>query len=143
MNKLTFSIIKPHAVKENLIGAINNRIEKAGFKIVAQKMVHMTSDTAKKFYAVHSERPFFNDLVNIMSSGPVVVQVLSNENAADVIKAYRDLMGATNPKDALCGTLRADYGHSLDENAVHGSDSAENAMIEIECFFNKDEIFIR
>lgn len=141
-NYKTLSIIKPHAVKENLIGAINARIEKSGFIIVAQKMIKMNEDLAKKFYAVHSEKPFFQDLVRIMSSGPVVVQVLAS-SSKDVVKDYRDLMGATNPENALKGTLRADYGHSLDENAVHGSDSDENAQIEIDCFFDKNEIFLR
>ena len=138
----TLSIIKPHAVQENLIGAINSRIEKAGFRIIAQKMISMSEELAKKFYAVHSERPFFPDLVRIMSSGPVVVQVLASESK-DIVREYRDLMGATNPTAALKGTLRADYGHSLDENAVHGSDSDENALIEIDCFFDNSEIFIR
>jgi nucleoside-diphosphate kinase len=142
-SKLTFSIIKPLAVQNNLTGEINSRIEKAGFKIVAQKMIHMSKDQAEKFYAVHSERPFFKDLIANMISSPVVVQVLSSDRFENVVKAYRDLMGATNPVDALPGTLRSDYGKNIDHNATHGSDSEENAKIEITLFFDESEIFTR
>ncbi|MFQ6334094.1 nucleoside-diphosphate kinase [Methylophilus sp. 3sh_L] len=128
----TLSIIKPDAVAKNVIGQIYTRFENAGLKIVAAKMTHLTQAEAEGFYAVHKERPFFNDLVKFMISGPVMIQALEGENA--VLK-HRDLMGATNPKDAVPGTIRADFAESIDANAVHGSDSLENAAIEIKYFF--------
>lgn len=136
----TFSIIKPDAVAKNVIGEIYTRFEKAGFKIVAAKMVHLTQAEAEGFYAVHKERPFFGDLVKFMISGPVMMQVLEGENA---IAKHREIMGATNPKDAAEGTIRADFASSIDENAVHGSDSAESAAREISYFFNEDEVCAR
>ncbi len=134
----TLSIIKPDAVAKNHIGAIMHRFEKAGLKIVAAKMLQLTSRQAEEFYAVHKERPFFNDLVRFISSGPVLVQVLEGESA---IRKNRDLMGATNPKDAAPGTIRADFAASIDENAVHGSDSPETAAEEIKFFFADEEIY--
>lgn len=131
----TISIIKPDAVAKNVIGQIYSRFENAGLKIVAAKMVHLTKERAESFYAVHKDRPFFNDLVAFMTSGPVMVQVLEGENA---IAKNRELMGATNPKNADPGTIRADFADSIDENAVHGSDSAENAAIEIAFFFGEE-----
>ncbi|AKR43167.1 nucleoside-diphosphate kinase [Methylophilus sp. TWE2] len=128
----TLSIIKPDAVAKNVIGQIYTRFENAGLKIVAAKMTQLTQAEAEGFYAVHKERPFFNDLVKFMISGPVMIQALEGENA--VLK-HRDLMGATNPKDAAPGTIRADFADSIDANAVHGSDSLENAAIEIKYFF--------
>ncbi|MEW5756043.1 MAG: nucleoside-diphosphate kinase [Pseudomonadota bacterium] len=128
----TISIIKPDAVAKNVIGEIYSRFEKNGLKIVAAKMVQLSRAQAEGFYAVHKARPFFNDLVSFMISGPVMIQVLEGENA---IAKNRELMGATNPKDAAPGTIRADFAKSIDENAVHGSDSAENAKIEIDFFF--------
>ena len=128
----TLSIIKPEAVAKNVVGQILSRFEAANLKIVACKMQHLSREQAEGFYAEHSERPFFNDLVGFMTSGPVMVQVLEGENA--VLK-HREIMGATNPKDAAAGTIRADFAQSLDENAVHGSDSLENAAIEIDYFF--------
>lgn len=128
----TLSIIKPDAVAKNVIGEIYSRFEKAGLKIVAAKMKHLSRADAEGFYAVHKERPFFNDLVDFMTSGPVMIQALEGENA--VVK-HRDLLGATNPADADAGTIRADFATSIDENAVHGSDSVENAVIEIKYFF--------
>ena len=128
----TLSIIKPDAVAKNVIGQIYTRFENAGLKIVAAKMTQLTQAEAEGFYAVHKERPFFNDLVKFMSSGPVMIQALEGENA--VLK-NRELMGATNPKDAAPGTIRADFADSIDANAVHGSDSLENAAIEIKYFF--------
>ncbi|MBF5038851.1 nucleoside-diphosphate kinase [Methylophilus glucosoxydans] len=128
----TLSIIKPDAVAKNVIGQIYTRFENAGLKIVAAKMTHLTQAEAEGFYAVHKERPFFNDLVKFMISGPVMIQALEGENA--VLK-NRELMGATNPKDAAPGTIRADFAESIDANAVHGSDSLENAAIEIKYFF--------
>ncbi|HEY0905743.1 MAG TPA: nucleoside-diphosphate kinase [Methylophilus sp.] len=128
----TLSIIKPDAVAKNVIGQIYTRFENAGLKIVAAKFVQLTQAEAEGFYAVHKERPFFNDLVKFMISGPVMVQALEGENA--VLK-NRELMGATNPKDAAPGTIRADFAESIDANAVHGSDSLENAAIEIKYFF--------
>lgn len=116
----TFSIVKPDAVKRNLIGAIYNRIEKAGFKVVAAKMLQLTEEQAKGFYAEHEAKPFFGDLVSFMTSGPVMVQVLEGEQA---IERYRELMGKTNPEDAACGTLRSDFALSMRHNSVHGSDS--------------------
>lgn len=133
----TLSIIKPDAVAKNVIGQIYSRFESAGFKIVAAKMLHLDSDLAGGFYAVHKARPFYNDLVKFMTSGPVMVQVLEGDNA---VAKHREIMGATNPKEADAGTIRADFANSLDENAVHGSDSAENATIEIEYFFGKDGV---
>ena len=128
----TFSIIKPDAVAKNHIGAIYNRFESAGLKIIASKMVHLTKEQAEGFYAEHSERPFFADLVAFMTSGPVVVQVLEGENA---VAKNRELMGATNPKEAAEGTIRRDFAESIDANAVHGSDSATSAEREINYFF--------
>lgn len=133
----TLSIIKPDAVAKNVIGAIYSRFENAGLNIVAAKMLHLSRAEAEQFYAVHKERPFFNDLVSFMISGPVLVSVLAGENA--VLK-HRDIMGATNPKDAAPGTIRADFADSIDANAVHGSDSADNARQEIEFFFTADDI---
>lgn len=133
----TISIIKPDAVGKNVIGQIYSRFESAGLKIIAAKMKHLSSQEAEGFYAVHKERPFFKDLVSFMSSGPVMIQVLEGENA--VLK-NREIMGATNPKDALSGTIRADFADSIDENAVHGSDSLENAATEIAYFFTASEI---
>mgnify|MGYP001593565622 FL=1 len=128
----TLSIIKPDAVAKNVIGEIYTRFEKANLKIVKAMMVHLTKEEAEGFYAVHKERPFFNDLVKFMTSGPVMIQALEGDNA--VLK-NRELMGATNPKEADAGTIRADFADSIDANAVHGSDSLENAKIEIEYFF--------
>lgn len=133
----TISIIKPDAVAKNVIGQIYSRFENAGLKIVAAKMVHLSRADAEGFYAVHKERPFFGDLVAFMTSGPVMIQVLEGENA---IAKNRELMGATNPKNADAGTIRADFADSIDENAVHGSDSAENAAIEIAYFFGTDGV---
>ena len=133
----TFSIIKPDAVAKNAIGAIYNRFETAGLRIVASKMVHLSKDKAEGFYAEHKERPFFPALIEFMTSGPVMVQVLEGENA--VIR-NREIMGATNPKEATAGTLRADYAASIDENAVHGSDAPESAAREIAYFFADEEI---
>ena len=133
----TFSIIKPDAVSKNIIGDIESRFEKAGLKIVAARMLHMSQKQAEGFYAEHSERPFFPDLVAFMTSGPVVVQVLEGENA---IARNRELMGATNPKEAEAGTIRADYAETIDANAVHGSDSPESAEREIAYFFDDSEI---
>ena len=128
----TLSIIKPDAVAKNVIGQIYSRFENAGFRIVAAKMIHLDQEMAGGFYAVHKDRPFFNDLMTFMTSGPVMVQVLEGENA---VAKHREIMGATNPKEADAGTIRADFAESLDENAVHGSDSLENAAIEIAYFF--------
>jgi len=128
----TLSIIKPDAVAKNVIGEIYTRFEKANLKIVKAMMVHLTKEEAEGFYSVHKDRPFFNDLVTFMTSGPVMIQVLEGENA--VLK-NRELMGATNPKEADSGTIRADFADSIDANAVHGSDSLENAKIEIDYFF--------
>ena len=128
----TLSIIKPDAVAKNVIGEIYTRFEKANLKIVKAMMVHLTKEEAEGFYAVHKERPFFNDLIKFMTSGPVMIQALEGDNA--VLK-NRELMGATNPKEADAGTIRADFADSIDANAVHGSDSLENAKIEIEYFF--------
>jgi len=130
----TLSIIKPDAVAKNVIGQIYSRFENAGLKIVAAKMAQLSQAEAEGFYAVHKERPFFADLVKFMISGPVMIQALEGEGA--VLK-NRDLMGATNPKEAAAGTIRADFAESIDANAVHGSDSAENAAIEIAYFFGK------
>ncbi len=136
----TFSIIKPDGVAKNLIGEVYRRFEKAGLKIVAAKMIRLRQDQAEGFYAVHRERPFFKDLVKYMTSGPVIVQVLEGENA---IKKNRDLMGATDPKKAAPGTIRADFASYIEQNAVHGSDSAENARTEIAYFFSATELVRR
>jgi nucleoside-diphosphate kinase len=136
----TLSIIKPDAVAKNAIGEIESRFEKAGLRIVAMKMVHLSDEKAGGFYAEHKERPFFKDLVSFMTSGPVVVQVLEGEGA---VAKNRDLMGATNPKDAAAGTIRADFASTIDENAVHGSDSAASAEREIAYFFAADELCAR
>ena len=133
----TFSIVKPDAVAKNVIGEIYSRFERAGLRIVASKMIHLSREKAEGFYAEHKERPFFGALVDFMTSGPVMVQVLEGENA---IKANREIMGATNPAEALRGTIRADYAVSVDENAAHGSDSPESAEREIAYFFGADEI---
>jgi len=133
----TLSIIKPDAVSKNNIGQIYSRFESAGLQIIASKMIHLSQEKAEGFYAEHKERPFFKDLVSFMTSGPVVVQVLSGENA---VLAHRDIMGATNPKEAAAGKIRADFASSIDENAVHGSDSVESAAREISYFFAAHEI---
>ncbi len=136
----TLSIIKPDAVSKDVIGEIYSRFEQAGLKIIAARMERLDRQQAEQFYAVHKGRPFFDDLVRFMTSGPVMVQVLEGENA---IARNRQLMGATNPKEAAPGTIRADFAESIDANAVHGSDAAETAKFEISCFFGKDEIFPR
>jgi nucleoside-diphosphate kinase len=133
----TLSIIKPDATRRNLTGKINTLFETAGLRIVAQKRLQLTRAQAEGFYAVHSERPFFDDLCTFMTSGPVVVQVLEGENA---VVANRDIMGATNPANAAEGTIRKDFGESIEANSAHGSDSAENAAIEIAYFFAQTEI---
>ncbi|MCP2040444.1 nucleoside-diphosphate kinase [Neisseria sp. HSC-16F19] len=133
----TISIIKPDAVGKNVIGKIYDRFESNGLTIVAAKMKHLTQTEAEGFYAVHKERPFFGELVKFMTSGPVMIQVLEGENA---VAKNRELMGATNPKEAAAGTIRADFAESIDANAVHGSDSLENAAIEIAYFFEAGEI---
>lgn len=133
----TFSIIKPDAVEKNHIGAIYARFEAAGLRIIAARMLHLSRAQAEAFYAVHQARPFYNDLVNFMITGPVMMQVLEGE---DAIARHREIMGATNPKDAAPGTIRADFATTVDENAVHGSDSAETAAVEIAFFFQPDEI---
>ena len=136
----TFSIVKPDAVAKNVIGEIYSRFEKGGLRIVASKMLHLTRAQAEGFYAVHKERPFYKDLVNFMISGPVMVQVLEGDNA---ILRNREIMGATNPKDAAPGTIRADFASTVDENAVHGSDAAETAKEEIAFFFKPEELCAR
>ena len=136
----TLSIIKPDAVAKNAVGQILSRFEAAGLKVVALKMQHLSREQAEGFYAEHSERPFFNDLVAFMTSGPVSVQVLEGENA---VLANRDLMGATNPQEAEAGTIRADFAESIDANAVHGSDSTESAAREVAYFFADNEICAR
>lgn len=133
----TFSIIKPDATKRNITGKVIDRLESADLRVVASKRIHMTKEQAEGFYAVHKERPFFNDLVTFMASGPVVVQVLEGENA---IAKNREVMGATNPADAAPGTIRADFAESIDANSVHGSDAPETAAEEIKYFFSDDEI---
>jgi len=133
----TLSIIKPDATKRNLIGKIITKLEDGGLKIVAQKKIQLTQAMAEEFYAVHKERPFYNDLVSFMISGPVVVQVLEGENA---VMKNREIMGATNPEEANPGTIRKEFAESLEANSVHGSDSLENAQIEISFFFNDEEI---
>ncbi|MTI12977.1 nucleoside-diphosphate kinase [Sansalvadorimonas verongulae] len=133
----TLSIIKPDAVAKNVVGQIYSRFEKAGLKIVAGKMLHLSQEKAEGFYAEHKERPFFKDLVAFMTSGPVVVSVLEGENA---VALHRELMGATNPKEAAAGTIRADFAETIDENAVHGSDAPESAAREVAYFFEGSEI---
>jgi len=133
----TFSIIKPDATRRNLTGAVTKMLEEAGLRVVASKRIQMSREQAEGFYAVHKERPFFGELVEFMISGPVVVQVLEGE---DAVKRNRDVMGATNPKDAAEGTIRKSYAESIEANSVHGSDSEENAKIEIEFFFKPEEI---
>jgi nucleoside-diphosphate kinase len=133
----TFSIIKPDATRRNLTGAVTKMLEDAGLRVVASKRIHMTRDQAEGFYAVHRERPFFNDLVSFMISGPVVVQVLEGENA---VARNREVMGATNPANADEGTIRKVHAESIEANSVHGSDSPENAKIEIDYFFRPEEI---
>lgn len=136
--KLTLSIIKPDAVKRNLTGKINTMIENKSIKIVGQKMIRLSLDDAQMFYSVHKDRAFYQDLCNYMISGPIVVQVLSGK---DVVVKYRELMGATNPANAEDNTIRKSYGVSVEENSVHGSDSEENAKLEIDFFFSKREIY--
>jgi nucleoside-diphosphate kinase len=133
----TFSIIKPDATRRNLTGAVTKMLEDAGLRVVASKRIRMTRDQAEGFYAVHRDRPFFNDLCTFMTSGPVVVQVLEGENA---VLRNREVMGATNPEQADEGTIRKAYAESIEANSVHGSDSDENARIEIDYFFKPDEI---
>ncbi len=137
MSERTISIIKPDAVAKNVIGQIYDRFEKAGLRIVAAKMLQLSEEKAKAFYAVHAERPFYNDLVAFMTSGPIMVQVLEGENA---IAKNREVMGATNPAEAAPGTIRADFASSIDENAVHGSDAPETAAEEIKFFFSEAEL---
>ena len=134
----TLSIIKPDATKRNLTGLINAKLENAGLKIIAQKRLQLTRSMAEKFYEIHKDRPFFNDLVDFMISGPVVVQVLEGDNA---VKLNRDVMGATNPDDAEEGTIRKEFAESIEANSVHGSDSLENAQNEISFFFANIELF--
>ncbi|MCP4471420.1 MAG: nucleoside-diphosphate kinase [Gammaproteobacteria bacterium] len=136
----TLSIIKPDAVAKNVIGEIYNRFENAGLRIVAARMEHLSADKAGEFYAVHKERPFYQDLVEFMTSGPVMVQVLEGE---DAIAKNREVMGATNPADAAAGTIRADFAQTVDENAVHGSDGTDTAKVEIEFFFGSDGVCAR
>jgi nucleoside-diphosphate kinase len=133
----TLSIIKPDAVAKNVIGQIYSRFESAGLRVVAARIAHLTEKEAGGFYEVHKERPFFKDLVSFMTSGPVIIQVLEGENA---VARHRDIMGATDPRKAAPGTIRADFAASIDENAVHGSDSAENAAREISYFFRATEL---
>ena len=133
----TFSIIKPDATRRNLTGAVTSMLEDGGLRVVASRRIHMTKDQAEGFYAVHKERPFFNDLVQFMISGPVVVQVLEGDNA---VQRNRDIMGATNPANADAGTIRKELAESIEANTVHGSDSDENAAIEIAYFFKPEEI---
>ena len=133
----TFSIIKPDATRRNLTGAVTKMLEEAGLRVVASKRIHMSREQAEGFYAVHRERPFFNDLVSFMISGPVVVQVLEGENA---VARNREIMGATNPENADEGTIRKVHAESIEANSVHGSDSPENAAIEIDYFFKPEEI---
>jgi nucleoside-diphosphate kinase len=137
MTEQTFSILKPDATRRNLTGAVNKVIEEAGLRIVAQRRIRMSQEQAEAFYGVHRERPFFGELVGFMTSAPVVVQVLEGDNA---VAKYREVMGATNPANADEGTIRKLFAESVGENTVHGSDSAENAKIEIEQFFTPDEI---
>ena len=135
----TLSIIKPDATKRNLTGLINAKFEKAGLRIIAQKRLQLTRSMAEKFYEIHKDRPFYNDLVDFMISGPVVVQVLEGDNA---VKLNRDVMGATNPEDAEEGTIRKEFAESIEANSVHGSDSLENAQKEISFFFANIELAI-
>ncbi|MDP3559512.1 MAG: nucleoside-diphosphate kinase [Legionellaceae bacterium] len=137
-SEVTLSIIKPDAVAKSVVGQISARFEKAGLRIVAARMMHLTRTQAEAFYEIHRARPFFKDLVDFMVSGPVMVQALAGENA---VEKNRALMGATNPKEAEPGTIRADFADSIDANAVHGSDSLENARTEIAFFFQPNEIF--
>ena len=137
MTERTFSIIKPDATERNLTGAVNAVIEKAGLRIVAQRRIRMSRQQAEKFYEVHKERPFFGELVEFMTSGPVVVQVLEGDNA---VAKYREVMGATNPEQAAEGTIRKLFARSVGENSVHGSDSQDNAKMEIAQFFTDDQI---
>ena len=134
----TLSIIKPDATSRNITGQVNSIIEKSGLKIIGQKRIKLTEETAGKFYEVHKERPFFKDLVSFMVSGPVIVQVLQGENA---VALYRKVMGATNPQEAEAGTIRKEFALSIEANSVHGSDSIENAKKEISFFFSETEIF--
>ncbi len=136
----TLSIIKPDGVRNNVIGQVLSRFETAGLKVIAAKMLQLTTAQAQGFYAIHKERPFFNDLVTFMTSGPVLVTVLEGEEA---VTKNRDIMGATDPKKAAPGTIRADFAKTIDENVVHGSDSAENAQTEITFFFSPEEICVR
>jgi len=133
----TFSIIKPDATRRNITGKIIDQIEQAGLRVIASRRVHLTRAQAEGFYAVHRERPFFNDLCDFMTSGPIVVQVLEGENA---VAHYREVMGATNPEEAAAGTIRKNYAESIEANSVHGSDSPENAKIEISYFFSDCDI---
>ena len=133
----TLSIIKPDGVAKNIIGKIYSRFEKAGLSIIAAKMLHLSKEQAGEFYAVHKERPFYNDLIEFMTSGPVMVQALEGENA---INKNREVMGATNPKDAAAGTIRADFAETVDQNVVHGSDGPDTAKAEIAFFFKDDEL---
>ncbi|MGU9957832.1 MAG: nucleoside-diphosphate kinase [Arenicellales bacterium WSBS_2016_MAG_OTU3] len=136
----TLSIVKPDAVAKNMIGKIYDRFESAGLQVVAAKMMHLSQDQAQQFYAMHKERPFYNDLVCFMTSGPIMVQMLEGENA---VAKNREIMGATNPADADAGTIRADFASNIEENAVHGSDAAETAAAEIAFFFGHDGVCAR
>tara|TARA_A100000164_G_C21820171_1_gene729943 strand:- start:128 stop:544 length:417 start_codon:yes stop_codon:yes gene_type:complete len=135
----TFSIIKPDATKRNITGSINTIIEENKLKIIAQKRIKLSKEQAENFYSIHSDKPFFNDLIEYMTSEPVIVQVLEGDNA---LEKYRKIMGSTNPENAETGTIRKEYGLNIQENSVHGSDSEENAKTEIEFFFNESEIVI-
>ena len=136
----TLSIIKPDGVKKDLIGQITTRFEKGGLKVIAAKMLHMTKGQGEEFYAIHRGKPFYGDLVSFISSGPVLVMILEGESA---IAKNREIMGATNPKNAAPGTIRADFSESIDQNTVHGSDAPETAQVEINFFFKPEEIFSR
>lgn len=133
----TFSIIKPDATERNITGLVNAKIEEAGLRIIGQKRIHMTTEQASKFYDIHRDRPFYSDLVDFMTTGPVIVQILEGENA---VSKYREVMGRTDPSEAAPGTIRAEFSKSIDANTVHGSDSLETAAIEIPQFFTDDEI---
>tara|TARA_B100001123_G_C14849811_1_gene843594 strand:+ start:107 stop:523 length:417 start_codon:yes stop_codon:yes gene_type:complete len=133
----TLSIIKPDATKRNITGSINKLIEESNLRIVGQKKIQLTLEQAKNFYIIHKDKPFYNELIDYMISGPVIVQVLEGENA---VKNYRDVMGSTNPENANDNTIRKNFGISVQENSVHGSDSIENALLEIKFFFNDNEI---
>ena len=137
----TFSIIKPDATKRNITGSINKIIEENNLKIIAQKMITLTREKAEGFYSIHKDKPFFDDLVEYMTSGPVIVQVLESDTE-QAVDLYRKIMGATNPDNAEQGTIRKEFALNIQENSVHGSDSAENAQIEINYFFDESEIFI-